>query len=139
MPLDDFVSEVMEILRTRPAVTEIQVQRVEFLRYGEARGDYQEVVRVLNESDPHGRGSGRRNGVEHVPNVASSPHIHGAESGKEPVASVERNSRGREKPANSSSRQPAPFRSGVTTGGRYRARLIPAAAIRRISRRRISG
>ncbi|WP_029287347.1 SDR family oxidoreductase [Cellulomonas sp. HZM] len=55
MPLDEFVDEVMHILRTTPDVTEVQVERVKFLRYGEARGDYDEVVRVLNAQDPHGR------------------------------------------------------------------------------------
>jgi len=28
---------------------------VKFLRYGEARGDYDQVVEALNTSDPHGR------------------------------------------------------------------------------------
>jgi hypothetical protein len=34
---------------------EIEVERVKFLRYGEARGDYAQVVETLNASDPHGR------------------------------------------------------------------------------------
>ncbi|MFE6236127.1 SDR family oxidoreductase [Cellulosimicrobium sp. NPDC057862] len=55
MPLDEFVSEVVDLLRTRPDEHEILVERVKFLRYGEARGDYDEVVRVLNAADPHGR------------------------------------------------------------------------------------
>lgn len=54
MPLDAFVAEVMEILESQPAATEIQVERVKFLRYGEARGDYEQVVSVLNSADPHG-------------------------------------------------------------------------------------
>lgn len=54
MPIDDFADEVIEIMTTRPWVTEIQVENVEFLRYGEARGDYDHVVAVLNHSDPHG-------------------------------------------------------------------------------------
>lgn len=54
MPLDDFVSEVMSILESEPEATEIQVERVKFLRYGEARGDYDKVVETLNSSDPHG-------------------------------------------------------------------------------------
>jgi len=28
---------------------------VKFLRYGEARGDYAQVVAALNDTDPHGR------------------------------------------------------------------------------------
>lgn len=54
MPLDEFVSEVMDIIATRPDATEIQVENVKFLRYGEARGDYAEVVATLNRLDPHG-------------------------------------------------------------------------------------
>lgn len=55
MALDDFVDEVMGLLETQPTATEIQVERVKFLRYGEARGDYDQVVAALNLSDPHGR------------------------------------------------------------------------------------
>ena len=54
MPLDEFVSEVMELLASQPDATEIQVERVKFLRYGEARGDYDKVVATLNHLDPHG-------------------------------------------------------------------------------------
>lgn len=53
MPLDDFADEVMRILRDDPDVTEVQVERVKFLRYGEARGDYATVVATLNAHDPH--------------------------------------------------------------------------------------
>ena len=55
MPLDEFVTEVVELLRTQPDAHEILVERVKFLRFGEARGDYDDVVRTLNASDPHGR------------------------------------------------------------------------------------
>lgn len=54
LPLDAFVEEVMTLIETQPDATEIQVERVKFLRYGEARGDYDEVVTVLNRTDPHG-------------------------------------------------------------------------------------
>jgi short-subunit dehydrogenase involved in D-alanine esterification of teichoic acids len=54
MPLDEFVTEVMTLLETRPDAHEIQVERVKFLRYGEARGDYDQVVAALNRTDPHG-------------------------------------------------------------------------------------
>ncbi|SES33652.1 Short-chain dehydrogenase involved in D-alanine esterification of teichoic acids [Lentzea xinjiangensis] len=53
MPLDEYVAEVMGIIEARPDVAEIQVERVKFLRYAEARGDYEKVVAVLNASDPH--------------------------------------------------------------------------------------
>jgi short-subunit dehydrogenase involved in D-alanine esterification of teichoic acids len=55
MPLEDFVSEAMDLLESRPDAKEIQVERVKFLRYGEARGDYDQVVATLNASDPHGK------------------------------------------------------------------------------------
>ncbi|MGZ4613508.1 MAG: SDR family oxidoreductase, partial [Kineosporiaceae bacterium] len=54
MPLEEYVSEVLEILETQQDATEIQVERVKFLRYGEARGDYAETVAALNALDPHG-------------------------------------------------------------------------------------
>lgn len=55
MPLDEFISEVMALLETHPDATEVQVERVKFLRYGEARGDYAQVVAALNRTDPHGK------------------------------------------------------------------------------------
>jgi uncharacterized oxidoreductase len=55
MPLDEFVSEVLALLQAQPDAREIQVERVKFLRYGEARGDYDQVVETLNASDPHGK------------------------------------------------------------------------------------
>ena len=54
MPLDEFVTEVMVLLESQPDAKEIQVERVKFLRYGEARGDYDQVVTTLNARDPHG-------------------------------------------------------------------------------------
>ena len=57
MPLDAFVDEVMAILRDEPDATEVQVERVKFLRYGEARGDYASVVETLNARDPHAAAS----------------------------------------------------------------------------------
>lgn len=53
MPLDDFVAEVVELIETQPDATEIQVENVKFLRYGEVRGDYAQVVETLNRIDPH--------------------------------------------------------------------------------------
>lgn len=55
MPLEDFVAEAVELLATRPDAKEIQVEQVKFLRYGKARGDYDEVVATVNHLDPHGR------------------------------------------------------------------------------------
>ncbi|QMU19851.1 SDR family oxidoreductase [Gordonia rubripertincta] len=53
MPLDDFVTEVIELIDTQPDATEIRVGRVEFLRHAESRGDYADVVATLNRLDPH--------------------------------------------------------------------------------------
>jgi uncharacterized oxidoreductase len=55
MPLNDFLDEVMQLLEDEPDGKEIQVERVKFLRYGEARGDYDKVIAALNASDPHGK------------------------------------------------------------------------------------
>jgi short-subunit dehydrogenase involved in D-alanine esterification of teichoic acids len=53
MPLDEYVAEVVALLQSQPDAKEIQVERVKFLRYGEARGDYDQVVATLNALDPH--------------------------------------------------------------------------------------
>jgi uncharacterized oxidoreductase len=53
MPLDAFITEVVGLLETQPDAREIQVENVKFLRYGEARGDYDQVVATLNGLDPH--------------------------------------------------------------------------------------
>jgi short-subunit dehydrogenase involved in D-alanine esterification of teichoic acids len=55
MPLDEFVAEVVAVLDEQPDSKEIQVERVKFLRYGEARGDYDQVVAALNAHDPHAK------------------------------------------------------------------------------------
>jgi short-subunit dehydrogenase involved in D-alanine esterification of teichoic acids len=56
MPLDEFIGEVMTLLDSQPEAHEILVDRVKFLRFGEARGDYDTVVEALNASDPHASG-----------------------------------------------------------------------------------
>jgi uncharacterized oxidoreductase len=53
MPLDDYVDQAVELLQAEPGAQEIQVERVKFLRYCEARGDYDQVVATLNAADPH--------------------------------------------------------------------------------------
>ncbi len=50
MPLDRFVADVMEILRTQPATTEICVESVKFLRLAAESGRYDAVFQRLNES-----------------------------------------------------------------------------------------
>lgn len=53
MPLDAFADEVVALLETQPDAHEILVERVKFLRFAEKRGDYDEVVRIVNATDPH--------------------------------------------------------------------------------------
>jgi len=53
MPLDEFADEVVALLETEPDGREILVERVKFLRFAEVRGDYDQVVGVLNATDPH--------------------------------------------------------------------------------------
>lgn len=55
MDLDEFVAEVIALIEAQPDAKELQVERVKFLRYGEARGDYDQVVATLNAADPHGK------------------------------------------------------------------------------------
>ncbi|MBO1752054.1 SDR family NAD(P)-dependent oxidoreductase [Actinotalea sp. BY-33] len=55
MPLAEFIAEVMTILREQPEAPEVLVEHVKLLRFGEARGDYPQVVAAVNASDPHGR------------------------------------------------------------------------------------
>ncbi|GAA4636749.1 SDR family NAD(P)-dependent oxidoreductase [Actinoallomurus vinaceus] len=54
VPLEEYVAEVIALIEAQPDAKEIQVERVKFLRYAEARGDYDQVVQTLNASDPHG-------------------------------------------------------------------------------------
>jgi uncharacterized oxidoreductase len=51
MPLDQFISEVMDILRTQPKISEILVKRVRPLRFAASEGPekYQAVFRELND------------------------------------------------------------------------------------------
>ncbi|MDY7557215.1 hypothetical protein [Cryobacterium sp. 10C3] len=47
MPLDDFLSEVMGILEAEPDVEQVTVENVKFLRFAEADGAYDRVLRLL--------------------------------------------------------------------------------------------
>jgi uncharacterized oxidoreductase len=50
MPLKDFIVEVMQILKSSPAATEVCVQRVKPLRFAEASGRYDAVFKQRNDS-----------------------------------------------------------------------------------------
>ena len=54
MPLDQFIAEVMEILKTQPTPTEICVERVKGLRFSAASGKYGVIFAGLNEARPDG-------------------------------------------------------------------------------------
>jgi short-subunit dehydrogenase involved in D-alanine esterification of teichoic acids len=55
MPLEEYVSETVALLQAHPEAGEILVERVKYLRHGEARGDYDQVVEAINAADPHGK------------------------------------------------------------------------------------
>lgn len=53
MPLDEFADEAIGLLEADAEVTEVLVDRVKFLRFGEVRGDYDQVVATLNGAAAH--------------------------------------------------------------------------------------
>jgi short-subunit dehydrogenase involved in D-alanine esterification of teichoic acids len=50
MPLEAFMGEVMEILKTQPAAAEICVENVKRLRFAAESGHYDSVFQRLNEA-----------------------------------------------------------------------------------------
>jgi uncharacterized oxidoreductase len=50
MPLNKFIAEVMEILKTQPAASEICVENVKPLRFAAEGGHYDSVFRGLNQA-----------------------------------------------------------------------------------------
>ena len=50
MPLEDFIAEIMNILRTSPDATEICVERVKALRFAEANGGYDAFFKNFNHA-----------------------------------------------------------------------------------------
>jgi len=57
MPLDKYIAEVMEILKTQPAVTEICVENVKRLRLAAESGQYDAVHAGLNQAMASGASS----------------------------------------------------------------------------------
>lgn len=53
MPLDKYISEVMEILKTQPDVQEICVENVKPLRFAQENGQFDAVFHGLNEAFSH--------------------------------------------------------------------------------------
>lgn len=50
MPLEDFISEVMQLLETHPEATEICVERVKPLRFAAENGDYDGFFKQMNDA-----------------------------------------------------------------------------------------
>jgi short-subunit dehydrogenase involved in D-alanine esterification of teichoic acids len=48
MPVDDYLTETIAILRDQPDVTEVQVERVKFLRLAERTGAYDQTLAAVN-------------------------------------------------------------------------------------------
>lgn len=48
MPLDDFLTETLTLLRTQPDANEIIVERAKFVRYAEANGTYDQALAMLS-------------------------------------------------------------------------------------------
>ena len=48
MPLQDYVTETIEILKTQPTPPEICVKRVDFLRHAAENGNYDDVFNTIN-------------------------------------------------------------------------------------------
>jgi uncharacterized oxidoreductase len=48
MPLDEFLSEVMDLFAAQPDATQITVERVRWQRFAEANGTYDEVLAMLS-------------------------------------------------------------------------------------------
>ena len=48
MPVDDYLTETIAILRDQPDVTEVQVDRVKFLRLAERTGAYDQTLAAVN-------------------------------------------------------------------------------------------
>lgn len=52
MPLEDYVSETLHLLESTPDVTEVLVERVKPLRFAEASGNLEAMMKRLNASHP---------------------------------------------------------------------------------------
>jgi uncharacterized oxidoreductase len=49
MPLDEFISETMTLLQTKPDADEIVVERAKGFRFAERDGAFDEIYPVFNE------------------------------------------------------------------------------------------
>ena len=51
MPLEAYVDEVMALLEADPEAHEVLVEQVKLLRFAEVRGDYDQIIGVLNAAE----------------------------------------------------------------------------------------
>jgi uncharacterized oxidoreductase len=49
MPLNDFIAETMQLLKTQPDATEILVERVKPMRFAERNGTYDQFFKGFND------------------------------------------------------------------------------------------
>jgi uncharacterized oxidoreductase len=49
MSVEDFIAETMQILKTQPTPAEINVERVKFLRFAEATGNFNKALQMLSQ------------------------------------------------------------------------------------------
>jgi len=49
MPLKDYIAETMQILKTQPTPSEINVEKVKFLRFAEATGNFDKALQMLGQ------------------------------------------------------------------------------------------
>jgi uncharacterized oxidoreductase len=49
MSVKDFIAETMQIMKTKPTPAEINVERVKFLRFAEATGNYDKALQMLSQ------------------------------------------------------------------------------------------
>ncbi len=49
MSVKDYIAETMQILKTQPTPAEINVERVKFLRFAEATGNYDKALQMLSQ------------------------------------------------------------------------------------------
>lgn len=49
MSVEDFIAETMQILKTQPTPSEVNVERVKFLRFAEATGNFDKALQMLSQ------------------------------------------------------------------------------------------
>ncbi len=49
MSIKDYIAETMEILKTQPTPTEVNVERVKQLRFAEATGTFEQALQMLSQ------------------------------------------------------------------------------------------